>query len=204
MLIGLTGGIATGKSTVSKLLEEKGAHIIDADQIARDVVEPGTIGSLRVREHFGDTVFFPDGTLHRSALGAIIFNDANKRKELEKILHPLIRQEMKARSQRYLQQNQQAIVVWDVPLLFESQLTTYVEKVIVVYVSKEIQLERLRKRDNLSQTDALQRVESQISIEQKREWADFVIDNQGSYKNTESQVDQLWKSLILKNGLSQP
>lgn len=200
MLLGLTGGIATGKSTVSAMLRQRGAKIVDADQIAHEVVEPDTKGSLLIRQHFGSDMFTADGRLDRKKLGRHVFQQPSERKKLEQILHPLIRQEMKEQTRLWLERDPRAIVVWDVPLLFESHLTTWVEKVIVVYVPEHIQLTRLISRDHFAVAEAKQRIQAQMSIEEKKRRADFVIDNQGSYQNTERQVNQLWNFLMSKNG----
>lgn len=200
MRVGLTGSIATGKSTVTEILRRLGAYVVDADQIAREVVEPGTEGARRVREVFGDQVFFPDGRLNRAALGEIVFKDEAQRLKLNQILHPLIRKEMVQRSDYFESQNVHAIVIWDVPLLIEQKLTNYVEKIIVVYVPEKVQLERLMKRNQLSEEEARRRIDAQLSIEEKKKWADYLIDNSGSIENTERQVGQIWSDLKLKNG----
>ncbi|TCS96724.1 dephospho-CoA kinase [Hazenella coriacea] len=204
MILGLTGGIATGKSTVSAMFRQQGAILIDADQIARDVVEPGSIGLERVRQHFGDQVIDSQGRMDRTQVGQIIFSSTKAREELNQILHPLIIAEMNSRTEQAIDQNAEAIIIWDVPLLIEQGLTHYVEKVIVVYVPEVVQLERLIKRDQLTEEEALQRMKAQLSIEEKRKFADFVIDNRGPLEVTERQVKQLWNFLTLKNGSNQP
>lgn len=193
LLVGLTGGIASGKSTVSKMFAQRGAKIVDADQIARQVVEPGTIGLQEVVKAFG-TDILKEGELDRKALGRIVFQDEKARKRLNQIVHPLIRKEMLRQTRQY-EEAGEWIVIWDVPLLFESQLTDWVKKVIVVYVSQEVQLERLQKRDHLSKKEALERIHAQLPIEEKRKKADYVIDNQESLTSTERQVDRLWNYL---------
>jgi dephospho-CoA kinase len=200
LLLGLTGGIATGKSTVSAMFRQRGAKIVDADQIAHEVVEPDTKGSLLIRQQFGSDMFTADGRLDRKKLGRHVFQHPSERKKLEQILHPLIRQEMKEQTCLFLEIDPKAIVILDVPLLFESHLTTWVEKVIVVYVPEHVQLTRLINRDHFAEAEAKQRIQAQMSIEEKKRRADFVIDNQGSYQNTERQVNQLWNFLISKNG----
>ncbi|SEM97618.1 dephospho-CoA kinase [Lihuaxuella thermophila] len=204
MILGLTGGIATGKSTVAAMLKERGAVLIDADQVARDVVEPGTEGLERIRERFGNGVIQEDGRLNRAALGKIIFKDEALRKELNRLLHPLIMEEMQQRTGSALAKNPHAIVIWDVPLLIEENLTQFVEKVIVVYVPESVQLQRLMKRNALSEEEARERMAAQLSIEEKKRVADFVIDNSDSLEMTERQVDQLWNYLTLKSGSNQP
>lgn len=198
IVVGLTGGIASGKSTVSKMFAKHGAKIVDADEIARVVVEPGTPGLAKIVEAFGSHLL--DGTcLNREALGTIVFSDESARKRLNAIIHPLVRQEMHRLTDLYRKQGE-AVIIWDVPLLYESQLTDFVKKVIVVYVPKEVQLERLQKRNQLTETEALQRIQAQMSIEEKRQIADYVIDNQGSLSRTESQVDRLWNYLKSNSG----
>ncbi|MBA4496462.1 dephospho-CoA kinase [Paenactinomyces guangxiensis] len=202
MILGLTGGISTGKSTVSAMLKERGAVIIDADQVAREVVEPGTEGLRRIYEHFGKQVLHEDGRLNRSVLGDIIFWNEDLRKKLNELLHPLIRDVIMERTRVVLEKNPSEIVIWDVPMLIEGNLTQFVEKVIVVYIPEPIQLKRLMKRNSLSEAEARKRIASQLSIEEKKKLADYVIDNSGSLEMTERQVDQLWNYLTLKSGSS--
>ncbi|SFI81566.1 dephospho-CoA kinase [Thermoflavimicrobium dichotomicum] len=204
MRVGLTGGIATGKSTVSQMFRARGAYIVDADQIAREVVEPGTEGARKVREQFGDHVFFSNGQLNRAVLGEMIFKDRSLRFKLNQILHPIIMKEMEKRTNLIYKQDAQAIVIWDVPLLIEENLTKFVEKVIVVYIPESIQLERLMKRNQLSKEEAYHRIAAQLSIEEKRRYADFLIDNSRTLENTERQVDQIWNYLKSRSGSSQP
>lgn len=195
MLLGLTGGIATGKSTVSLMFAKCGAQIIDADVIARLVVEPGSTGAAQVASRFGSHLFDEQGVLDRQKLGELIFQDASRRAELNQILHPLIRQEMREQTAVIQQNDPDAIVIWDVPLLYEGKLTNQVEKVIVVYIPEFLQIERLMKRNQLTLAQAKQRIQSQLSIEQKKSLADYLIDNSGSYEHTERQVIQLWNYL---------
>ncbi|MDQ0416766.1 dephospho-CoA kinase [Croceifilum oryzae] len=200
MVIGLTGGIATGKSTVSKMFQKHGAKIIDADQIARLVVEPETEGLQQVIAAFGVEVIDSQGQLNRKALGDIIFHDPNARQQLNAILHPLIRAEMKRQTAEFQKEDPEAVIIWDVPLLFESGLTQLVEKVIVVYIPEALQTVRLMERDQLTELEAKARLHVQLSIEEKKKMADFVIDNSHLVFHTERQVDQLWNYLALKNG----
>lgn len=199
LVVGLTGGIATGKSTVSRMFADRGAKIVDADQIARLVVEPGTEGLRQVVEAFGERVLQGE-ELNRKVLGSIIFSDEKARLRLNQILHPLIRQEMFRQTKLY-KKSGAPVIIWDVPLLFESKLTDLVKKVIVVYVSEEVQLQRLQQRDELTKEEAIKRIRSQISIDKKKKLADYVIDNQGPISRTESQVDQLWNFLVSNSGL---
>jgi len=198
MNIGLTGGIASGKSTVAAMLSQRGAIVIDADQIARDVVVPGGQALEQITAHFGTTILQSDGTLNRKKLGGIVFNDPNKRKALEAIIHPLIRQALWEQMRETELLHPAKLVVVDVPLLYESQLQANFQQVVVVYVPEEVQLERLMARDQLSLTEAKKRLESQLPIEFKKSVADEVIDNSGSLANTTRQVDMFWQRKGLK------
>lgn len=200
VIIGLTGGIATGKSTVSKMFQERGAKVVDADLVARAVVEPKSKGLQQVVAAFGERVLDSQGQLDRQVLGSIIFHDKQARQQLNSILHPLIRAEMRRQTAEIQAEDPDVIVIWDVPLLFESRLTHFVEKVIVVYISEALQIKRLMERNRLTEYDAKARIHSQLSIEEKRKLADFVIDNSDTVFNTERQVEQLWNCLVLKNG----
>ncbi|MBA4601633.1 dephospho-CoA kinase [Thermoactinomyces mirandus] len=200
MLLGLTGSIATGKSTVSAMLRQKGAYVIDADQAAREAVEPGSEGLKRIVDHFGAEMLDDEGRLDRARLGAVIFQDPWKRKKLNRLLHPLIMQTMQSQTDKIRKRVKQGLIIWDVPLLIEENLTPLVEAVILVYVPKEIQLERLMKRNALSKKEALGRIEAQMDIEEKRKFANYIIDNRGTLSDTERQVDQLWNYLISKSG----
>lgn len=194
MNIGLTGGIACGKSTVSAMLVRRGAILIDADLLAREVVEPGTPALAEVARVFGQAVLKEDGSLNRQELGRLIFGDEDKRKQLEGILHPPIRKLMKERMEEHEKAAPDKLVVVDVPLLYESGLEEYFQEVLVVYVSPEAQLTRLMERNKLSREEAELRLQAQMPIEWKKEWADYVVDNSGSLDETEEQVARFWKS----------
>jgi dephospho-CoA kinase len=196
--IGLTGGIATGKSTVAKMLVQRGAMLIDLDQIAREVVAPGQPALAQIAERFGQAILQPDGSLDRKRLGAIVFADEERRKELEQITHPAIRSVMKTRMQEYERDHPDKLVVVDVPLLFESGLSPMYDRVVVVYVPRSEQLRRLMERDKLTREDAEKRLNAQMDIEQKKRLADVVIDNSGSLEETERQIEQLWRDLGLE------
>lgn len=198
MNIGLTGGIATGKSTVARLLTERGAILIDLDGIAREVVEPGQPSLDRIAERFGQAVLNENGTLDRKKLGSIVFADPEERKALEQILHPAIRAVMKERMAFHETADPHKLVVVDVPLLFESKLESYFQEIMVVYVPGDEQLERLMKRDNLSEEEAKKRLEAQMDIEDKKKRADILIDNSGSLACTEQQIERFWREKGLR------
>jgi dephospho-CoA kinase len=193
MNIGLTGGIACGKSTVASLLTQRGAFLIDADRIAREVVEPGSMGLDRIVERFGQAVLQVDGSLNRKKLGELVFSDTAARRELESILHPQIRSLMKERMTKAEQDQPTRLVVVDVPLLYESKLQSMFEAIMVVYVPVHVQRERLMSRDGLTLEQAEARIQSQMPIEEKRGLADFVIDNSGTIESTREQLERFWR-----------
>ncbi|GAC40875.1 dephospho-CoA kinase [Paenibacillus popilliae] len=197
MNIGLTGGIASGKSTVSRLLVERGALLVDADRIAREIVLPGSSVLDQIADRFGADMLLPDGSLERKRLANVVFSDAAERKALEEITHPAIRHEMMTQMRRLEKEHPQSLVVVDVPLLYESGLTDRFEEIVVVYIPKAIQLERLIRRDGWTEAEAFERLLSQWDIEMKRERADFVIDNSKGMEETRQQVEQL----LLQKGL---
>ena len=193
MNIGLTGGIATGKSTVARLLTERGAILIDLDVVAREVVEPGRPALSAIAERFGQAVIREDGSLDRKKLGAVVFSDPQERKALEAITHPAIRTVMKERMALHESESPDKLVVVDVPLLYESGLEGYFERVMVVYVPRREQLRRLMARDGLSEEDAGKRLAAQMDIEEKRRRADIVVDNGGSLDATAARIDRFWR-----------
>ena len=195
MILGLTGSIASGKSTVSKMICEFGIPIVDADVIAKQVVEVGQVAYQKIVETFGPEILFENEEINRPALGAIIFNNPERREELNKIVHPEVRKVMLQQSKRLLDEGHR-IVILDIPLLFESKLTSLVEKTIVVYVDEENQIKRLMKRNNLSEEEAMARIKSQIPISEKVKLADYVIDNNDTIEYTNKQVKALITKII--------
>lgn len=188
MNIGLTGGIATGKSTVSRMLASRGALIIDADLLAREVMEPDHPVFAAVIKRFGTRMRLPDGTLNRKLLGEHIFADAVERAALNEITHPAIRAETQRRMAEYEERFPDKLVVADIPLLYESGQASLYDQIMVVYVPEEIQLQRLMQRDGISEAQARARLASQMDIERKRELADIIIDNSGDSLETERQI----------------
>lgn len=191
LVIGLTGGIASGKSTVTRMLRELGAPVIDADAIVRAVQAPGTLVTEEIAREFGPGVIQPDGSLDRAALGAIVFADPERRKALEAIVHPAVLQRMAAEVERYRAEGRPAVVL-DVPLLLEGGIERTVDRVWVVYIDRETQRSRLIARDGLRAAQAEQRIGAQMSLDEKRRRADLVIDNRGSEAETRRQVEQAW------------
>lgn len=197
LIIGLTGSIASGKSTVSSMIKTLHIPVVDADKLARDVVEPGEEAYLEVIHAFGEEILLEDRTIDRKKLGEIIFSHADKREQLNGIVHPAIRKAMLRQRDEYVQDGAKCVVL-DIPLLFESKLTHFVDKTIVVYVEESVQLERLMSRDGYSEVEANQRIKSQLSMNKKARLADAVIDNNGSIKETDVQLKQLlmeWKAI---------
>jgi dephospho-CoA kinase len=192
LLVGLTGGIASGKSTVSAMLAEQGAEVIDADHIARQVVMPGTPAWCKIREHFGPGVLHPDGQLDRQALADIVFADKSKLALLNEITHPAIFARIADRLEAH--HGQDVVVILDAALLIEAGLAEGVDVVIVVHSPREIQVERLAAK-GVGQTDARNRIASQLEPEKRLARADIVIDNSGSLEDLGRQVDKIWKEL---------
>ncbi|WP_342488976.1 dephospho-CoA kinase [Bacillus sp. FSL P4-0248] len=176
LVIGLTGGIASGKSTVSQMIKEQGIRVVDADVIAKEAVAKGTPALQQIVQTFGEDVLLPNGELNRQQLGAVIFSDEEKRKQLNAIVHPEVRKEMLKQRDEGVSQKE-TFVVLDIPLLFESQLESLVDRIIVVYTTPELQLSRLMNRNDLSEEEALNRIHSQQSLEEKCKKADRVIEN---------------------------
>ncbi|MBW2059372.1 MAG: dephospho-CoA kinase [Deltaproteobacteria bacterium] len=195
VVVALTGGIATGKTTVARMFAEQGALVIDLDRLSRLVVEPHKPAWKEVVAAFGPTVVRQDGSLDRSRLARIIFRDPAKRKRLEQIVHPRVLEEYEKRLKEILDKGAEHVVIVDIPLLMEVGMQDDFEKVIVVYIPVESQLKRLIEREGLSEEEARAWLNSQISIEEKVALADFVIDNTGSIERTRRQVRRIYKTL---------
>ena len=196
LLVGLTGSIATGKSTVSAMFAHQGARVIDADLLSREVVMPGQPAYARILEEFGSQIFQDDGSLDRKALGAIVFADPARRKRLEEITHPAIG----VRQQRILsvldEEGFEGIVLWDAALLFETGGVSKMDKVVVVFADPDTERRRLMARDGLAEADARARIASQMPIAEKALLADHVIDNSGTREETERQVRAVHDALL--------
>ena len=194
--VGLTGGIGAGKSTVAALLEERGAVLTSADEVARDVVSPGSDGLAAVVAEFGDGILAPDGSLDRSALGRLVFSDDLRRARLEEILLPLIAAEAWARMDTVPAGQ---VVVYDVPLLVEGQMQDMFDLVIVVEADLELRLERLSER-GMNRDEALARIAVQATDEERRGVADVIVSNSGAMEDLSAEVDRLWSTRILEPG----
>ncbi|MBN6188025.1 dephospho-CoA kinase [Aneurinibacillus sp. BA2021] len=195
MVVGLTGGIACGKSTVSRMLAERNARIIDADIIAREVVRPGEDAWSLIIKRFGRDILLPTEELDRVKLGSIVFADEKARLDLNAIVHPAVRKRMRQLTEDAKAEGV-ALIVLDIPLLYESKLEHMVEQIVVVYCTEAQQLERLMQRNGFAQEEAARRIASQLSIEEKKKRADYVINNSGTLTETERQVDELVAELL--------
>ncbi len=193
-LIGLTGGIASGKSTVSAILRRLGAAVVDADDLSRQVVQPGEVAWQEIVDAFGAEVLQPDQTIDRQKLRKIIFNNPVARKNLETIIHPRVRALAERRIQEYAAAGYE-VVVYEVPLLFEVRLHETLRPVILVACDAKTQTERIVRRDRVSRADAQKTIAVQMSLEEKRKLADYVIENNGSLEELDQRVRELWKKL---------
>jgi dephospho-CoA kinase len=196
ILVGLTGSIATGKSTVSRMFAHLGARVVDADLLAREVVMPGQPAYVKIVEEFGPGVVQEDGSIDRKALGAIVFADPVRRKRLEEITHPAIG----ARQQRILsvldEEAFEGVVIWDAALLYESGGAATMDRVVVVSTDAETERQRLMERDGMSDADARARIASQMPVAEKAKLAHHVIDNSGPRAETERQVRAVYGALL--------
>ncbi|GGP13332.1 dephospho-CoA kinase [Oceanobacillus neutriphilus] len=192
LVIGLTGGIASGKSTVAKMFVDLDIPVIDADVIAREVVEPGEEPYNQVVRAFGEEILNPDGSINRPKLGSIIFTNEEKREQLNQIVHPAVRKRMLKKKEDYIEQGEKCIVL-DIPLLFESKLTSLADKTLVVFVDEKTQLKRLMERNKLSEQEALNRIESQMPLKEKAKLADELIDNNHTVEESKKQLLYLLK-----------
>ena len=193
LLVGLTGGIGSGKSTVARLLEKRGAVVFDADLLAREAVEPGTPGHAAVIERFGADVLAPGGELDREALASIVFADPSARRDLEEIVHPEVRRLFAEGSEAY--RDTDSVVVFSAPLLVETGMHTAFEVLVVVSATVATQIERLMRQRGMSEPSIRARIDAQAPLEDKAAAADFLVDNEGSLDELESQVEQLWNDL---------
>jgi dephospho-CoA kinase len=191
----LTGGIASGKSTVAGMFHELGAAILDADVVARQVVEPGQPAWYEILDHFGNEMRATAGQLDRKKLGVRVFQDPAERRVLEAIIHPRVIAEMNHQEQQIHQNNPQQIIIADVPLLIEANMHTDYHTVMVVYVSEQMQLQRLMQRDHLTEAAARQRIAAQMPLTQKRAYATYVINNESPREQTNKYVRQIYQKL---------
>jgi dephospho-CoA kinase len=198
-IIGLTGGIASGKSTVARMLEKRGATVIDADRISREVVAPGEPAYKDIVAAFGEGILNPDRTINRGALGSIVFADPEARRRLEKITHPAIGRRASEKLED-LRRSGATVVFYMAPLLIEAGITSRVDEIWVVYVDRETQVERLMGRDGINRDEALRKIATQMPMDEKREHGRVVIDNRGTEAETERQLQEAWEREIQGSG----
>ena len=194
--IGLTGGIACGKSTVAKMFVKNGAHLIDFDELAHEVQEPEKPAWKEVVNHFGKRILQPDKKINRVKLGNIVFADKEKLSELNNIVHPLVYQEWHARLEKIGKKEKHAIVLSDIPLLFEGNMQHLFDLTMLVFIEPKEQIRRLMARNGVSKEEARKRLKSQMPISEKISLSDIVIDNEGSIPETEKRVGQVWQELL--------
>jgi dephospho-CoA kinase len=195
LLLGVTGGIASGKTTVANMLQELGAPIVDFDLIARQVVEPGQPALKDIVDYFGKQVLNPDGTMDRKKVSDIVFRDFEKRKKLESFIHPRMGEIVNRQIHEYAAKDPGAIIQVVVPLMIELNLQWRYSKLLLVYIPQEKQIERLAKRDGISKEEAAHILKSQLSIDEKLGYADYVVHNDKSLEETRKQVEKLWQTL---------
>ena len=195
-IIGLTGGIASGKSTVSRALRELGAIVIDADEVAHTIMEPGKPAWEDIIEHFGSGVLNADQTIDREKLGAIVFNNPERLQVLNQITHPRVGEQFKQIITTLRAEKSDAVLFMEVPLLYETHMERICDEVWVVWVDEETQIQRLMKRDGLSREDALKRIDAQMSLDEKARRADFVIDNRYSIEETIASATKYYNNIL--------
>ena len=194
--VGLTGGIATGKSTVVRMLVKRGARVIDHDGLVHTLQEPGQPVWKRIVETFGRDILDADERIDRKKLGALVFENEQRRKVLEGIVHPAVLEEAQRQRDRIGKEDEQAIVLSDIPLLLEVGMQECFDLILLVYAPPEVQIRRLMKRNNLSREEALSRLKSQMPIDEKPKFADLVIRNDGTMKELEKRADEIWQELL--------
>lgn len=192
-VIGLTGGIASGKSTVASFLKELGAYVIDADQVAREIVRVGCPAWLDIVREFGEEILCPDRRIDRGKLGKIIFQQPEARKRLNEITHPRIIGEIENRIEKIKREEKERVIVIDVPLLIETGMTKMVDEVWLAFLPEEKQISRLMERDGCTKEEAERRIKSQIPIQEKRKFAHRIIDTSGLLKDTRRQINFFWQ-----------
>ena len=191
VIVGLTGGIGSGKSTVAGMFKDEGAYVVDFDYLARVVVEPDKPAWRDIVDYFGPEILSPDRTLNRSALAEIVFSDGDSRKALEGFTHPRIFEESDVLVNAIKRKDPFSVVIIDFPLLFELELNKKFDRVILAYVPRGVQLKRIIERDGLAREEAEKRLNSQVSIEEKRSLSDYIIDSEGDLNDTRNQVKKV-------------
>lgn len=195
IIVGLTGGYASGKNTVAGMFVEMGAALIDADNLAREVVRPHTQAWYAIQAHFGNGILLTNGEIDRKALGEIVFRSEKERESLNRIVHPRVLEEELKAIEAIRVREPGAVVILSVPLLIESGHYRHCHKIVVVDVEGETQIKRLMKRDGFSREEAIRRISAQMPLPEKIKYADFVVDNSGELENTRRQAQRIFKKL---------
>ncbi|MGE5800005.1 MAG: dephospho-CoA kinase [Syntrophaceae bacterium] len=196
--VGLTGGIATGKSTVVRMLVGKGARVIDHDGLVHALQEPGQAVWKRIVEAFGRDILGADDRIDRKKLGALVFDNEQRRKALEGIVHPAVLEEAQRRRDEIAHEDRQAIVLSDIPLLLEVGMQGLFDLILLVYAPPEVQIRRVMKRNKMTRDEAVARLKAQMPIDEKLRAADVVIRNDGTMRELEQRVDEVWQELLLR------
>jgi dephospho-CoA kinase len=200
LIVGLTGGIASGKSLVTRVLRDLGAHIIDADKIVHELLGPDQDACREVIGHFGDKIRLPDGSIDRRKLGDIIFNHPEERAWLNQCIHPRVFKAYQTQVHYLRERQPDAIVIMDAALLIETGYHKHMDRLIVVYADQKDQVTRLRERDRFTMEQAIARISSQMPLNEKRKYADYVIENTGTREETELQAQEIFKKLKTEAG----
>ncbi|MFQ5455207.1 MAG: dephospho-CoA kinase [Nitrospirota bacterium] len=194
-LIGLTGGIASGKSTIALLFKEAGAYVIDVDKIAHNIILPVTCVWRKIVDNFGEDILNENNTINRRKLGDIIFDDPEKREELNNIVHPAIFMEGENQRKEIIKNDPNAIIIYDAALLIETGANEFMDRIILVYTDKKTQLKRIMERDNLSRREALQRIKAQMPLDEKKRYADYLINSSRTICEIKNEVGVIYEEL---------
>lgn len=195
ILVGLTGGLATGKSTVARMFQDCGAIVLDADALARQVVQPGRPAWREIVREYGRSVLLPNGMLDRQALAAIVFKDPRKLRKLNAIIHPRVAREQARLTREYARKHPASVIIYDAPLLIEAGAHTRMDRVIVVTADQKTQIARLRARNHLSRAEALRRIRTQMPLSKKIKYADYVIDSRMPLEQLRQAVASIYQDL---------
>ena len=199
LTVALTGGIASGKSVVAKILEELGCYIHNADKIAHDLMEPEKPVWKKIVGHFGIKILNEDKTINRSRLGKIIFSDEKERRFLNELIHPLVLEKKKEIINRIEKEGHYNIFISEAALTIEAGFADFFDKIIMTYCKKEVQIERLMERDGISQKQAMKKIKSQMQPQEKLKYADYIIDTSGSLQSTVEQTERVYRNLMMDN-----
>jgi dephospho-CoA kinase len=203
LIVALTGGIASGKSVVSSILKELGCYIHHADRVAHEIMEPEKPAWKKIVAHFGEKILNQDKTINRSRLGKIIFSDKKEQNFLNELIHPVVLKKKKEAIEKLENEGTNTFFVSEAALTIEAGFADFFDKVVVVYCKKEIQVERLMERDQISQKEAIKKLMSQMAPEEKLKYADYIIDTSGSLQNTVEQTERVYRNLMIDHELKQ-